>query len=269
MQYLLFVRVATVAFIFVLLYRYDPALLEPFSNAAAVLHEWGHAIGASISGGTVEGYSISPDVESLFACTRGGAMWLTLLMGNIMSWILAYAFVGLGCKGDGKFRPIMLLFGAALWILTKLFDDNRVLDSDLVLMYLLVFAVVAWLIPNWTGAILIVFGFMNLGLILVDILRGGIMSDVERFSKLLPIIPMLIWKVLLLTPTVFIGFQLFMQVMATRVRWDSGLKLWKNWDTDKTILFITLLPEMLFFAFEQAFDWVVAVLSSLFDFRKK
>jgi hypothetical protein len=269
MQFLLLTRVATVVFLLALLHRYDQALLEPLSNAVAILHEWGHAIGASLTGGTVEGYSISPDVESLFACTRGGVAWIILLMGNIVSWGLAWVFVWLGCKGNGQFRPILLIFAATLWLLTKLIADDRILDSDLILIYLLIFAVMGWLIPNWTAALLIVFGFMNLGFVVVDVLRGGILSDFERFSKLLPIVPMVIWKALLLVPTGYIGLQLFMQVMATRVPWESGQRFWNSWDTDKAILFVSILPEMVVFAFDQAFNWAVRMIESLFDFRKR
>ena len=96
MRYLLLIRVLTIGAIYVLLGKFDNAIIGPLSTFVTILHEMGHSAGAFLSGGNSVGYTLTEDSTRIYACTKGGSAFLTVLGGNLFSLAAAWLFVWLG-----------------------------------------------------------------------------------------------------------------------------------------------------------------------------
>jgi hypothetical protein len=274
MKYLLFVRVVTIAVLYILLRKFDPAITDPLSTFATILHELGHSAGAFLSGGNSLGYTLTEDSTHLFACTKGGSTWLTLLGGNFFSLGAAWVFVWLGRNGGNRLAPVLLLLGVLVFFTTRLFDDSEVLPMPIVAIYLALFGFFILTQSQWAGAFLIFFGFINLFFIYTDATTNGVLSDVVRFTKLTDYseymrIPEKGWLFMWLGVAAFMGYNLVMDVATTHVEWASGKSPFKHWDTDKIMLFLEILPNLIVYKANQLLEFLVVEFSRIFDFRKR
>jgi hypothetical protein len=274
MKYLLFVRVVTIAVIYILLRKFDPAITDPLSTFATILHELGHSTGAFLSGGNSLGYTLTEDSTHLFACTKGGSTWLTLLGGNLFSLGAAWVFVWLGRNGGDKLAPILILLGILMFFTTRLFDDSEVLPMPIVAIYLALLVFFILTQSEWSGAFLIFFGFINLFFIYFDATTNGVLSDVVRYAKLTEYseyfrMPQQAWLFIWLGVAGFLGYHLVMDVATTQVEWSSGKSPFKHWDWDKIMLFLEILPELIIYKTNQLLEFLVVQFSRIFDFRKR
>jgi Peptidase M50B-like len=274
MKFLLLVRVVTIGVIYILLRKFDPAITDPLSTFATILHELGHSTGAFLSGGSSLGYTLTEDSTHLFACTKGGSTWLTLLGGNLFSLGAAWVFVWLGRNGGNKLAPILILLGVLMFFTTRLFDDSEVLPMPIVSIYLALLGFFILTQSEWSGAFLIFFGFINLFFIYFDATTNGVLSDVVRFTKLTEFseylrIPQQAWLFTWLGVAAFMGYNLVMDVATTQVEWASGKSPFKHWDMDKVILFLEILPELIIYKANQLLEFLVVEFSRIFDFRKR
>jgi Peptidase M50B-like len=277
MKYLLLVRVATIAVIYILLRKFDPVLTDPLSTFATILHELGHSTGAFLSGGSSLGYNLTEDSTHLFACTKGGSTWMTLFGGNLFSLGAAYVFVWLGRNGGNKLAPILILLGILMFFTTRLFDDSEVLPMPIVAIYLALLGFFILTQSEWSGAFLIFFGFINLFFIYFDATTNGVLSDVARFTKLTEYpqysqylrIPQQIWMYAWFAVSAFLGYNLFIDVATTQVEWASGRRFFRHLDTNKILLFLEILPELIVYKVNQLLEFLVVQFSRIFDFRKR
>ena len=122
MKFLLVIRVITITVIYLLLKKFDPAITDPLSTFATILHELGHSVGAFVSGGNSLGYTLTEDSTHIFACTKGGSAWMTVFGGNLFTLGGAWLFVWLGRNGERQFAPILILLGILMFATTALFS---------------------------------------------------------------------------------------------------------------------------------------------------
>jgi hypothetical protein len=271
MKFLLLVRVVTIAVIYILLRKFDPVLTDPLSTFATILHELGHSTGAFLSGGSSLGYTLTEDSTHLYACTKGGSTWLTLLGGNLFSLGAAWVFVWLGRNGGDKLGPILIVLAILMFFTTRLFDDSEVLPMPIVAIYLVLLGIFILTQSEWSGAFLIFFGFINLLFIFFDTFTNGILSDVSRYTKLTAFypVPEPAWRFTWFGLAGFLGYNLFMDVATTQVEWSSRKNPFKHWDMDKIILFLEILPELFIYKANQLLEFLVVQFSRIFDFRKR
>ena len=269
MRYLLLIRVLTIGVIYVLLGKFDNAIIAPLSTFATILHEMGHSAGAFISGGNSVGYTLTEDSTRIYACTKGGSALLTVLGGNLFSLAAAWLFVWLGRNGERQLSPILILLGILMFFVTRLFNDEEILPMPMVVLHLLLLAFFILTQSSWSGAYLIFFGSLNLVFVFNDLLSGGVLSDVSRFAKLWAYLPESIWKFFWLGATAFLSYNLLMDVASAKVRWASGGRFFKNLDLEKILLFIEILPNLIVYAFDQLLEFLVVQVSRIFDFRKR
>lgn len=269
MKFLLLIRVATIAVIYMLIGQFDAAIIAPLSTFTTILHELGHSAGAFISGGQSMGYTLTEDSPYIYACTKGGSAWLTVLGGNLFSLGAAWVFVWLGKNGDRQLNPILILMGFLMFFVTRLFNDPEILPMPIVVMYLALLGFFILTQSLWSGAFLIFFGALNLVFVFNDTLTGGILSDISRYSKLWDYLPEQIWKFFWLGATAFLSYNLASDVAAAKVEWSSGRRFFKNLDLDKIALFIEILPNLIVFGLDQLFEFLVIQFSRVFDFRKR
>jgi hypothetical protein len=269
MRYLLIVRVATVAVIYLLLKKFDPVLTDPLSTFATILHELGHSAGAFVSGGNSLGYTLTEDSTHLYACTKGGSAWLTVLGGNLFSLAAAWVFVYLGKNGGRQLAPILIILGFLMFLVTRLFDESEILPMPIIAIYLALFIFFILTQSDWAGAFLIFFGFINLFFIYTDATSNGILSDVTRFAQLSHYIPQKIWLFFWLGAAALLGYNLVLDIAAQKVEWSSGRRFFKNLDTDKVFLFLEILPNLLLHAGNRLLEFLIVQFTRIFDFRKR
>lgn len=268
MKNLLTIRVLTVAVLFLFINKLNDALLAPLSIFASILHELGHSVGAVMSGGEVSGFTLAPDCPCLYACTRGGSPFLILLGGNMFSISAAFLFVYIGriVSKMPEFILSTLIFMSLLMFLTvKLIDDENILSNTQVGIYVLLFVIFMLLKSGWAGTFLIVFGFLNLIHIVKDIMTSGVLSDISRYEHLFPFIPTLWLVVLWLGIVGYVSFVLLFQISETKVKWIEGKRFFNNLDFDKILLFLSILPNMAGFAFDQLMEFLVIEFTAIFN----
>jgi Peptidase M50B-like len=268
MKNLLTIRVLTVAVLFLFINQLYGELLAPLSIFASILHELGHSVGAILSGGEVSGFTLSPDCPCLYACTRGGSPFLILLGGNLFSIGAAFLFVYVGriISKIPQFVISTLIFLSLLMLLTvKMIDDENILSNVQVGIYVLIFVIFMLLRSGWAGTFLIVFGFLNLILIVKDIMMGGILSDISRYERQFPYVMPIVFIVLWLTVLLYVSFVLLLQISETKVNWIEGKRFFNNLDFNKILLFISISPNMIGFAFDQLMEFLVIEFTAIID----
>jgi hypothetical protein len=268
MRYLLLIRVVTIAVIYLLLKKFDPAITDPLSMFATILHELGHSAGAFLTGGNSLGYTLTEDSTHIYACTKGGSTWMTLFGGNLFSLGAAWLFGWLGKNGGRQLAPILILLGVLMFFTTRLFDDSEILPMPIVAIYLVLFGFFILTKSDWAGAFLIFFGFINLFIIFTDATTNGVLSDVNRFAKLSAYIPQPVWLFSWLGAAALLAYNLLMDIAATRVEWTSKNTFFKNLDMDKIFLFLEILPNLIVYAGNELLEFLVVQITRIFDFRK-
>ena len=283
MKYLLLVRILTIAIIYYLLSKFDIAITDTLSIFATILHELGHATFAFISGGNVQGYTLTEDSPHIFACTKGGSAWFTVFGGNLFSLAAAWVFVWLGRNGERQLNPILILLGLLMYFVTRLFNDSEIISMPIVTIYLALFGFFILSQSSWAGAFLIFFGFLNLLFIYQDTANNGVLADANRLSQLsafrvhIPLlhidsylsIPQQIWTFTWLGAAAFSAYSFVIDIAETKVEWASGRRFFKNLDFDKILLFIEILPNLIFYAGSELFEFLVIQITRIFDFRQR
>ncbi len=268
MKNLLTIRVLTIAIIFLFINKLNDALLAPLSIFASILHELGHSVGAIISGGEVSGFTLAPDCPCLYACTKGGMPFLILIGGNIFSISAAFLFVYVGrivSKIPQYILPTFVVLSVLMFFTVRMIDNQDILSNVQVGIYVLLFIIFMLLRSGWAGTFLIVFGFFNLILIVKDIMTGGVLSDFSRFIHQFPAVPSIIFVSLWLGIVGYVSFVLLIQISETRVNWIEGKRFFNNLDFEKILLFLSILPNMIGFAADQLFEFLVIEFTAIFD----
>lgn len=268
MKNLLAIRVITIAFFFLFVNKLTDVLIAPLSIMTSILHELGHSVGAIISGGEVFGYTLAPDCPCLYACTRGGIPFIILLGGNVFSISAAFLFVYVGrilSKIQKYIVPTFIFLSFLMFVTVKLIDNPDILSNTQVGIYALIFLIFILLRSGWAGAFLIFFGFLNLILIVKDTMTGGILSDISRYYRLIPFILPFIWASFWLGTVGYISFLLLIQITKTKVHWIKGRSIINNIDFEKILLFLSILPNLVGFAFDQLFEFLVIELTAIYD----
>ena len=268
MKNLLTIRVLTTAVIFLFINKLNATLLDPLSIFASILHELGHSVGAVLSNGEVSGFTLAPDCPCLYACTRGGSPFLILLGGNIFSISAAFLFVYIGriiSKMPEFVISTLISLSILMFLTVKMIDDEMILSNIQVGIYVLLFVIFMLLKSGWAGTFLIVFGFFNLILIVKDIMTEGVLSDISRYQHQFPAVPSLIFVSLWLGIVGYVSFVLLLQISETKVNWIEGKRFFNNLDFEKILLFLSILPSMVGFAFDQLMEFLVIEFTAIFN----
>ncbi|HOT28262.1 MAG TPA: M50 family metallopeptidase [Candidatus Ozemobacteraceae bacterium] len=98
---------------------WDSILVFPFKILTVFFHELSHGLAAVVTGGSIEGISLSTD-QSGFCITRGGSRWLVLTAGYLGSllWGAALLLAAARTRHD---RAITQFLGAGMLIITALY----------------------------------------------------------------------------------------------------------------------------------------------------
>jgi len=164
-------------------------IMYPLKLFVTFLHEFGHALGAIITGGSVENFDINQDASGLTA-SRGGNRAIILMGGYIGSAILGNLLFYIGAKKE-KYSKAAIYVIAALMILVA----GLWVRDLFAIGFLVVFAVGLLLIAKYTKIDQIILMFLGLASILhiIQDFNVGPSSDLAAYADLFVLIPATVW----------------------------------------------------------------------------
>ncbi len=193
-------RVAAIVLIYVLLKFFGGSFgrmaLYPVTLLVTFLHEFGHALGAILTGGNVDDLKINWD-GSGYTVTRGGNQAVILMGGYLGSAILGNMLFYVGARLRTWNRPTLLvlaglmIFAGVVWFVSLATTAT-----------LFGFAALLWFIvnrTNWSRDALMFLGLAAVLYIIQDF-NVGPTSDLAMYEETVGIFPsktwMYIWLIL-------------------------------------------------------------------------
>ena len=164
-------------------------LLYPVTMLVAFLHEFGHALGAIVTGGTVEHLQVSMD-GSGYTVTKGGDPAVILMGGYLGSAVLGNLLFYFGArKPDLSHHTLLILSG--LMLLAGLLWFRSVQGTVLLWVFALGLGYIA-LRTKWSGDVLMFFGLTTVLYIIRDF-NNGPQSDLDMYSQIVGFFPSAVW----------------------------------------------------------------------------
>ncbi len=177
-------------------------VLYPVTQLVTFLHEFGHALGAILTGGSVEALQVNED-GSGFTITRGGWRSVVLMGGYIGSALLGNLLFYIGAKHH-KLSRITLNVLAALMVFSSIFWFNSLYTTG----FLILFAIGIYIIANrsnFAREVLMFFGLVSILYIIQDF-NVGPRSDLQQYAKLFVVIPATVWMYIWLFIALILSF---------------------------------------------------------------
>ncbi len=177
-------------------------ILYPVNLLVTFLHEFGHAVGAIITGGSVASLRVNPDGSGVTG-TIGGWRSIILMGGYVGSAIFGNLLFYIGArqprysKGAIIVLAICMLVSGLIWF-----------DSLFTFGFLLAFAlglIFATMYTNWDRWILMFLG-MACTIYIVQDFNVGPSSDLTEYAKIFVLIPANIWMYIWLIIVVLLSF---------------------------------------------------------------
>lgn len=163
--------------------------LYPVTLLVTFLHEFGHALGALLTGGVVEGLQINPD-GSGYTITRGGSQGVVLMGGYLGSAVLGNLLFYIGARKRQRAQTTLIAL-AVLMALAGLIWFESFVSTGL----LFGFAVVLYLIAtktDWEQDVLMFLGLAAVLYIIQDF-NVGPKSDLAMYEQVVGILPAEFW----------------------------------------------------------------------------
>lgn len=186
-------QVLLMALVYIMLKFFGGSLgqlaLYPVTLFVTFLHEFGHAIGAMLTGGGVQGLQVNPD-GSGYTVTQGGNPAIVLMGGYLGSAVLGNLIFYIGAHKANLTRTtlstiaILMAFAGIIWF-----------ESLTSTALLILFGAVLWFIANRTGWARQVLMFLGLAAVLYIIqdFRVGPGSDLAMYEQVVGIFPKQVW----------------------------------------------------------------------------
>jgi len=166
-------------------------ILYPFQLLVTILHEFGHAAGALITGGDVMSVQINPDGSGV-TWSSGGSRFVTIAGGYIGSAVFGNLLLYMGIRHPSSSNYVMYgLFIVTLAIST--IWSPSIANTLLVAIYALVFWFIGEKLHHEVSSWVLSFmGILSVLFVLQDF-RVGPSSDLAQFTALIPILPYTAW----------------------------------------------------------------------------
>jgi peptidase M50B-like protein len=177
-------------------------VLKPINLFVTYLHEFGHAFGALITGGTVESLQVSADGSGV-TTSRGGSRPIIIMGGYIGSAIFGNLLFLIGAKWP-KVAQIAIFILASTMAISAIVWHNSLYTST----FLLIFAVALYFIASKTNLdrdMLMFLGLASIIYIIQDF-NVGPGSDLKMYAEEMIFIPAFVWKYIWLAIVVILTF---------------------------------------------------------------
>ncbi len=164
-------------------------ILYPINLLVTFLHEFGHALGAIITGGSVMEINVSQSGAG-FTRTRGGNLPIILMGGYLGSALFGNLLFLIGAKSPKLSNPVLGILGAIM-IFTAIYWYNSMFTSG----FLIIFSLFLFLIvvkTTWASEVLMFLGLASIIYIIQDF-NVGPSSDLNKYAEEMVILPMQAW----------------------------------------------------------------------------
>ena len=164
-------------------------IMYPLKLFVTFLHEFGHALGAIITGGSVENFDINKDASGLTA-SRGGNRAVILMGGYIGSAILGNLLFYIGAKKEKYSKAAIYVISGLMILVAGLWVRDL-----FAIGFLVVFALGLFLLAKYTNLDQIILMFLGLASILhiIQDFNVGPSSDLVAYADLFVLIPANVW----------------------------------------------------------------------------
>jgi len=163
--------------------------IYPITQFVTFLHEFGHALGALLTGGEVLNLQVNQD-GSGFTRTAGGWRSIVLMGGYLGSALLGNLLFLIGARME-KLAKWTLYLVAAMMIFSSLFWFNSIYTTALLIGFACVLSLIA-ATTNWDSAILMFLGLASI-LYIIEDFSVGPRSDLEKYAELFVFVPAGVW----------------------------------------------------------------------------
>jgi len=187
-------------------------ILYPIRLLVTFLHEFGHAIGALISGGEVLDVQINSD-GSGFTRSMGGMPSITLMGGYLGSAIFGNLLFLIGARAKKLINPFMILLGVSMLITGFVWFNSIFTTIVLILFALSLFLIVTK--TNFSREVLMFFGLACILFIIQDF-NVGPSSDLAQYAKIMVIFPAHVWMY------IWLGIALILTFFNLRIVFRGG-----------------------------------------------
>ncbi len=167
-------------------------VLYPVTLLVTFLHEFGHAMGAILTGGGVEAMQINPD-GSGYTVSRGGSPGVILMGGYMGSAIFGNLLFRIGVRHKALTQATLMTLGAIMALAGIVWFES--FESTAILF---AFAFVLIFIArrtNWDQDVLIFLGVAAVLYIIQDF-NVGPQSDLAMYEEVVGIFPAQVWMYL-------------------------------------------------------------------------
>ncbi len=164
-------------------------VLYPVTRLVTFLHEFGHALGALITGGSVVGIQINPD-GSGYTKTLGGSPSVILMGGYIGSALLGNIIFYIGARME-RFASFTIYVIAGMMLFSGIFWFESMYSTG----FLIAFSIGLYLLVSYTNFAREILMFVGLAVILYIIqdFNVGPTSDLDQYAELFVFIPATVW----------------------------------------------------------------------------
>ncbi len=174
-------------------------ILYPIRLLVTFLHEFGHALGALVTGGTVLDVQINSD-GSGFTRSMGGIPSIILMGGYLGSAIFGNILFLIGSRARSFVKPFILLLGTAM-LVTAFVWFNSFFTTAVLIGFALVFFFIA--LKTKIGGEVIMFLGLACILYIIQDFNVGPASDLAQYAKIMKILPAQIWMYIWLLIALF------------------------------------------------------------------
>lgn len=164
-------------------------VLYPVTLLVTFLHEFGHAMGALLTGGTVEAMQINAD-GSGYTVTRGGSQGVVLMGGYLGSALLGNGLFRIGVRYPRMTQNALLVL-AGLMLLAGLIWFESFSSTALLFGFGMLLGFIA-LKTTWDRDVLMFLGLAAVLYIIQDF-DVGPKSDLARYEQVVGFFPSRIW----------------------------------------------------------------------------
>ncbi|GLR19664.1 M50 family metallopeptidase [Portibacter lacus] len=165
-------------------------ILYPVTLLVTFLHEFGHALGAVLTGGSVDQVQINAD-GSGYTVSRGGVRPIIIMGGYIGSAILGNLLFYIGTKSQKLIKPMLYLLSAAM-VFTAFFWFNSMFTTSILILFALVLGFIG-LKTKFGREVLMFIGLASIIYIIQDF-NVGPSSDLAAYAETMVILPATVWK---------------------------------------------------------------------------
>lgn len=164
-------------------------LLYPVTMLVTFLHEFGHAMGAILTGGSVDGLQVNTD-GSGYTTTLGGSPGVVLMGGYLGSAILGNILFRIGARHHRLAQGTLLTMAAFMGLAGLLWFESFE-STGILWVFALTLAFIA-LKTQWDQDVLMFLGLAAVLYIIQDF-NVGPSSDLAMYEKVVGVFPAKVW----------------------------------------------------------------------------